>query len=95
MKLVCALPYSDFDRKRDDAEKVRYKRILDSADEVIIISQHYFRSFFKKRNVWMVDRSNRVIAAFAGGKGGTKNTIDYAMRKRIEVHNVLYEGCGE
>lgn len=68
LKLVCALPYPNFDRKRNDEEKKQYKKILDNADEVIGISQHYFRSCFQKRNSWMVDRSSLVITAFVGKK---------------------------
>ena len=33
----------------------------------------------------MVDHSNRIIAYFNGAPGGTKNTIDYAVSKGIEV----------
>lgn len=37
----------------------------------------------------MVDRSNLVIAVWNGEKSGTKNTIDYAACKGVEVINVL------
>jgi hypothetical protein len=37
----------------------------------------------------MVDSSCRVIAAYNGTKGGTKNTIDYALSKGLEVVNIL------
>jgi hypothetical protein len=37
----------------------------------------------------MVDRSNLVIAVFNGKKSGTKNTVDYAIKKGINVYNVL------
>lgn len=37
----------------------------------------------------MVNRSNLVIAVWNGEKSGTKNTIDYAVRKGVEVINVL------
>ncbi len=37
----------------------------------------------------MVDRSARVIAAYNGESGGTKNTIDYAKRRGIEIINIL------
>ena len=37
----------------------------------------------------MVDRSNLVIAVFNGEKGGTKNTINYAILNRMEYINVL------
>ena len=37
----------------------------------------------------MVDKSNLVIAVFNGQKSGTKNTVDYAKRKGVNVVNVL------
>ena len=37
----------------------------------------------------MADMSNLVIAVFNGQKSGTKNTVDYAKRKGINVVNVL------
>ena len=37
----------------------------------------------------MVDRSNLVIAVFNGQKSGTKNTVDYAIKKGININNVL------
>ena len=37
----------------------------------------------------MVDRSNLVIAVFNGQKSGTKNTVDYAKRKGVNVVNLL------
>ena len=37
----------------------------------------------------MVDRSSRVIAAYNGESGGTKNTIRYANSKNVEVENIL------
>ena len=36
----------------------------------------------------MVDRSNLVIAVFNGQKSGTKNTVDYAIKKGININNV-------
>ena len=33
----------------------------------------------------MVDHSNRLIAFFNGAPGSTKNTVDYALKKGIEV----------
>ena len=37
----------------------------------------------------MVDRSNLVIAVFNGQKSGTKNTVDYAKKKNVQVVNVI------
>lgn len=62
---------------------------MEQADLVKYISQHYYKACFQVRNEWMVDRVSRVIAAYNGTKGGTKNTIEYANRKEIFVENIL------
>ena len=92
IKLICALPHPNFEKNRSECEKVRYEKILKSADEVKTISEHYFRSCYQKRNCWMVDNSSLVIAAFDGKKGGTKNTIDYARRKGRKIDNIFEIG---
>lgn len=53
------------------------------------INDHYFRACYQVRNEWMVDRSNLVIAVFNGQKSGTKNTVDYAIRKGVKVKNII------
>ena len=49
------------------------------------ISPQYSRALFQKRDEWMVDRVSRVIAVYDGVSGGTKNTIEYAEKRGIEV----------
>ena len=39
----------------------------------------------QRRNRYMVDRSNRLIAAYDGMLGGTMYTIHYAMRRGVDV----------
>ena len=56
---------------------------------ILKILLHYFRACYQKRNEFMVDHSNLVIAVWNGKKSGTKNTIDYANRHGIKVINVL------
>jgi hypothetical protein len=41
----------------------------------------------------MVDWSNLEIAVFNGQKSGTKNTVDYAKRKGVNVINVINAYC--
>ncbi len=91
IRLVCAVPYPTFGNSRGKYEKEQYNRILSMADYTEIIAPTYSSSCFQKRNIWMVDRSSRVIAAFNGSKGGTKNTVDYALSKGVEVINILPE----
>lgn len=82
---MCACPYDGFEKRWEQDWKDRYNDILESADHVVYVCQHYSKSCFQIRNEWMVDHSARVIAVFNGEKGGTANTIRYANRKGIDV----------
>ena len=83
--LIAAIPHEGFERSWDATWKKRYNAVLAEADLVKIICPHYHRGCYQIRNEWMVDHSARLIAAFNGESGGTKNTIDYATRKGVET----------
>lgn len=89
LHLICALPHSGFENRRNFTEKIRFSKIIKKADLVKEINDHYFTGCYQVRNEWMVDRSNLVIAVFNGQKSGTKNTVDYAIKKGININNVL------
>ena len=86
VKLICACPYKGFESHWSQDWQRQYKEILAAADFVEYISEGYSRACFQIRNEWMVNHAARVIAVFNGEKGGTKNTIDYAVRTGIPVH---------
>ena len=89
IKLICAVPYNGFEMRWVIDWQLRYKTILKFADEIYYISPYYHMGCFQKRNKWMVDHSNRVIAVYNGEKGGTQNTILYAKKNLIQVKNVI------
>lgn len=83
--LIAATPWPGFARRWNEEWKTQYDNLLRQADLTVNVCDHYHQGVFQQRNVWMVDRSNRVIAYYNGTPGGTKNTIEYAYKKRIEV----------
>lgn len=89
IKLICASPYEGFERSWDSDEICRYNHILQNADHIKYVCSNYSRQCFQIRNVWMVDHSARVIAAYNGESGGTRNTIRYATSKNVEIYNIL------
>ena len=89
IKLICASPYEGFEKSWSLAERHRYNTILRKADYIKYVCEHYSLECFQIRNVWMVDHSARVIAAYNGESGGTRNTVRYAISKNIEIYNVL------
>ena len=63
----------------------QYNDVMRRADIVKFVCKSYSRACFQIRNEWMVDHSHRVIAVFTGESGGTKNTVDYAILKRVPL----------
>ena len=93
LHLIAATPWPGFSNKWSINWQVQYSDLLKNADLIVPVCNHYHKGVFQQRNEWMVDHSNRVIAYFNGAPGGTKNTIDYAANKGIEVitNNPNYE----
>ncbi len=89
LHLICAIPHPDFEKYRSVTEKERYNRIKNLADYVTIISPHYYKACYQKRNQFMVDHASLVIAVWNGSPSGTANTLRYARQKSVEIINVL------
>ena len=85
IRLICASPYKGFESRWSREWQERYRRVMKRADLVQFICPGYSRDCFQRRNEWMVDHSARVIAAYNGGSGGTRNTVEYAMRHSVPV----------
>jgi len=83
--LVCALPYEGFESNWSQQWQEKYREVLESANLVRVISREYSRGCFQKRNEWMVDRCDRIIAVYNGEPSGTKNTIRYAQRCGLDI----------
>lgn len=83
--LIAATPWPGFARRWNDEWKSLYDDLLLRADMVVNVCEHYHKGVFQQRNEWMVDRCNRVIAYYNGSAGGTRNTIEYAKKKGIEI----------
>lgn len=90
IRLVCAVPYRGFGLHWRDGHSELFAEIIQEADAVCYVCDSYSRSAYQRRNEWMVDRSSLLIAAYAGIRGGTRNTIEYA--KRQEGCSIQYLG---
>lgn len=86
IKLECAKPCANQTEKWTDSYKKRYKKILSNADKVKMLSdKNYFDGCMQRRNKYMVDNSSLIIALYNGTSGGTKQTMDYSKKQRLET----------
>ena len=85
IRLIAANPWPKMAEGWKPLWRDQHRELLSKADEVKTISDHYYKFVYKKRNTWMVDHSNRLIAYYNGTPGGTLETILYAEKSGLEV----------
>lgn len=66
--------------------KQRYNKLLEKCDNVTYISEEYTNDCMLKRNKYMVDECDIVIAVWDGlPRSGTASTVNYALSKGKKV----------
>jgi len=86
IKLVCAIPCKNHSSKWNEQDKKIWQRVVEAADEVVYVSEEEYKPYLmQKRNEWMCDRSDYVIAVYDGSGGGTGNCVEYAQKKNKEI----------
>ena len=66
-------------------QRARYERLVAACDLETLVSSQYSPSCMQRRDRYMVDHAALLIAAFDGTAGGTRYTVEYAMRRRISI----------
>lgn len=89
--LVCAIPFEGFQSRWPTQAQGRFKTILDSASQVHVVCEGKYAPWkMQKRNEWMVDNSDEILALWDGvSEGGTKNCIDYAIKQDKPIVNLF------
>ncbi len=89
IKLILVLPCENQTEKWREADKVRYKRILERADKCVYTSRQYTADCMLKRNRHLVDESSVCIAYLnQAGRGGTAYTVRYAQKSGLRIINL-------
>ncbi len=88
IKIVACIPCPSQPDKFSDLQKEEYFRMVESADEKVVLSQSYTPSCMQRRNEYMVDKSGVVLAYLRRQKSGTANTVHYAQKKGVPIINI-------
>ena len=91
IRLVCAVAFEGVDGKWPPASQARFHSILKRADQVVLVSKgEYSREKLLKRNEWIVDHADGLLAVWDGSPGGTANAIHYAKSVGKPIHFVRW-----
>ena len=71
-----------------EAERDRYRELVARCDMETMVSDTYSSTCMQRRDRYMVDHAMLLIAAFDGTAGGTRYTVEYALRRGIEIVDV-------
>ncbi len=87
LELIAVIPYQ---KRLDSLNKRRWTyEMLEACADVIVVQEEYHPSVYSRRNRYMVERSDRVIAVYDGReKGGTVRTIRFAHQLRKELREI-------
>ncbi|MCL2695627.1 MAG: DUF1273 domain-containing protein [Clostridiales bacterium] len=85
VELRVIVPYAGQADRYAFADKKRYRRILDEAAQVHVLSEKYFSGCMRARNERLVCHADRCIAYLRKPSGGTLMTVNMAVKKGIEV----------
>lgn len=76
--LTAAVPCADQASRWSKAQQERYRKLLEKCNDKVILAEHYYRGCMQKRNRYMVDNCDVLIAIYDGKSGGTMNAVNYA-----------------
>ena len=88
--LEAAVPHLGQEKSWNPTDRELYRRIYDACDVKTVLGDHYTQGCMQRRNRYMVDNAQLIIAVFDPAvSGGTAYTVNYAARHGREIWNLL------
>lgn len=87
--LIAAIPSKGQELRWKPDDQKLYRQLLETATEVHYVCEPGYAAWkMQKRNEWIVDRCNRLLALWDESPSGTGNCVEYARSKDVEVVNL-------
>lgn len=95
--LIAAIPFKGQDSKWQQGDRLRYEHIMFQTQKIVYVDEiaeyalaqlGYSPEKMHKRNQYMVDNCDEVLALFDGSPSGTANCIRYAESLGKPILNV-------
>lgn len=83
--LEAVIPCEEQAARWGERDRERYFALVARCDRETVIQRHYDRGCMLRRNRYLVDHAEMLIAVYDGMLGGTMYTIAYAMKQGREI----------
>ncbi len=81
--LEAAIPCATQSQRWPRPERERWQALVSACDQETLIQEPYTPDCMLRRNRYMVDHSALLIAVYDGTSGGTRRTLEYALRQKV------------
>ena len=85
---IVALPFEGHDLKWDAVNRKRLQTIIHNATKCVVVGQNGDASAYKKRNYYMVDHADFLLAVYDNDRkirSGTGQTVNYALKQNLRI----------
>ncbi len=89
LRLIACLPCKEQDKYFSKEDKARYRNALDFADEVVLLSESYYRGCMHVRDEYMANRADCAVTYCKKQQGGTAYTVRY-LHRRFPQKEILF-----
>ena len=92
IKLIVVLPCADQAARGNADDRERWENIVHNSDHVETLAPVFDKSCMFRRNRYLVDNADLVLAAYhKGSTGGTAMTVEYAREQGVKVRRLSFE----
>lgn len=81
LKLIACIPYYGQEERYSATDKERYVEVIKKVDEQALISDRYYKGCMLKRDRYMADKADVLVAYKRKETGGTAYTVRYFQKK--------------
>ena len=87
---IAAIPCKNQEKRWPKESQDLYNLIINHplCEKYYVTEREYTPKCMQLRNIWMVDRSDILIAVWNGTEGGTKNCVDYAIDRSKDIRRI-------
>lgn len=86
--LEAAIPCPTQTDHWEEQDQQRYRALVAACDYETMVQHQYGPGCMQRRNRYMVDHSALVIAVYDGMPGGTRQTLEYALRRGLSFVDI-------